>query len=91
MPVVVRKLNKRGRIAIPKEWRDKHAKVGKFVMMLDKGEIRMIPVGTADLTEYFDSIEMDLERPFGLALCQKGTKMFDEDFDRLGNLKLMTE
>jgi bifunctional DNA-binding transcriptional regulator/antitoxin component of YhaV-PrlF toxin-antitoxin module len=61
MPVVVRKLDKQGCIVIPKEWRDKHAKVGKFVMMLDKGEIRMIPVGTVDLTKYFDSIEVDLK------------------------------
>ena len=61
MTVVVRELDKQGRIVIPKRWREKYAKKGKFVMKLDGDEIRMIPMGTVDLTEYFDSIEVDLK------------------------------
>jgi len=61
VPVVVRELDKQGRLVIPKEWRDRHDKVRKFVVRLEKGEIRMTPVETVDLTEYFDSIEVDLK------------------------------
>ena len=59
--MVVRELDKQGRLVIPKEWRDKYIKGMKFVMKLDKGEIRVIPVETVNLTEYFDSIEVDLK------------------------------
>lgn len=60
MPVV-RELDKQGRLVIPKEWRKKYIRGRKFVMRLEKGEIRMIPVEPVDLTEYFDSIEVDLK------------------------------
>ena len=58
---VVRELDKQGRIVIPKEWREKYARKGKLVVRLEKGEIRMTPVATVDLTEYFDFIEVDLK------------------------------
>ena len=61
MPVVIRELDKQGRIVIPRKWREKYAKKGKLMMKLEGDEIRMIPMGTVNLTEYFDSIEVDLE------------------------------
>lgn len=60
MPTVVRKMDKQGRIVVPKEWRKKYS--GKeFVMKLEEEEIRLIPLRKADLTDHFDSIEVDLE------------------------------
>lgn len=57
--MVIRELDKQGRIVIPKKWRVKYA--GKFMMRLEEDTIKMIPMKIVDLTEYFDSIKVDLK------------------------------
>lgn len=60
MNVKVRKMDEQGRIVIPKKWRDEHSE-RDFVIKMEGDEIKMIPLKSTDLTEYFDSIEVDLE------------------------------
>ena len=60
MSVAIKKLDGQGRIVVPKEWRDKHGG-GKVVLSLEEGKITITPLDEVDLTEYFDSIEVDVE------------------------------
>lgn len=58
--VVVKKMDDQGRIVVPKEWREKHS--GKeYVLELNEDEVRIFPLETTDLTEYFDSVDVDLK------------------------------
>lgn len=58
---VVRELDKQGRLVIPKKWREKYLRGRKVVLKLERNEIRVIPLQTKLLTDYFGSLSVDLE------------------------------
>ncbi len=56
----VKAVDIRGRIVLPKTWRDRYLK-GKKAVVSQKGDlIEIRPLTDIDLTKYFDSIEVDL-------------------------------
>ena len=59
MEIVIKRVDCRGRIIIPKEWRDKYVKQGKIIMKIIGDKIEIIPY--RDITEYFDAIETDVD------------------------------
>lgn len=61
MKVVIKRLDKQGRLVIPKEWREKYAKSGKVILKIKGNSIEILPEDAFDLTKYFDSIEFDLK------------------------------
>ena len=61
MKVVIKRLDKQGRLVIPKEWREKYAKSGKVILKIKGNLIEILPEDAFDLTKYFDSIEFDLK------------------------------
>jgi AbrB family looped-hinge helix DNA binding protein len=54
------KMDKRGRIVVPADIREKFNSRVFFVEATD-GEIRLVPIETIRLTELFDSIEVDVD------------------------------
>lgn len=59
--MVVKVIDRQGRLVIPKEWRDELLEGGKVVMVRRGDSIEIRAYREADLTEYFDSVEVDLE------------------------------
>ncbi len=56
----VRRVDKQGRIALPRDWRAKSLKEGKEVVVLQHDDDLIIrPRRRADMTQYFDTIEVD--------------------------------
>ncbi|MEM2618167.1 MAG: AbrB/MazE/SpoVT family DNA-binding domain-containing protein [Candidatus Hadarchaeales archaeon] len=55
----MRELDRQGRIVIPKKWRDQLGR--RFIMRLERDGIKLMPVKVKGLTEYFDSIEVELK------------------------------
>jgi len=59
--VEVKTLDSQGRIVLPKNWRDRYLK-GKKAIVVSKGDLVEIrPFAGADLTKYFDRVEVDLK------------------------------
>jgi len=58
---IIKDLDKQGRLVLPKEWREKHVKRGKVVLRVENDEIIIKPYRLADLTEFFDKIEVDIK------------------------------
>ncbi len=46
---------------MPKEWREKYAKRGKVVLKIENDTTIIKPYELADLTEFFDKIEVDIK------------------------------
>ncbi len=61
MKVVVKEVDRQGRITIPKSWRDRYLKEPKVVMKIGDGFIEIVPKKEPDLTRFFDSVEVDVE------------------------------
>ncbi len=61
MEVVVKEIDRQGRIVIPKKWRDKYVRSGRVILRIKEGSIEIVPEDSIDLTKYFDSIEVDIE------------------------------
>mgnify|MGYP006295554625 CR=1 FL=1 len=60
MDVVVKKMDDKGRIVVPKKWRKKHP--GKeYVLEIEEDEVKIYPLKKESLTKHIDSIEIDLE------------------------------
>lgn len=59
--MVVKLIDRQGRLVIPKEWRDEVLEGGKVVMVRRGDSIEIRAYREADLTKYFDSVEVDLE------------------------------
>jgi len=59
--VIIKDLDKQGRLVLPKEWREKYVKRGKVVLKVEKDRIVIKPYELADLTEFFDKIEVDIK------------------------------
>jgi bifunctional DNA-binding transcriptional regulator/antitoxin component of YhaV-PrlF toxin-antitoxin module len=61
MQVEIKTVDNQGRILLPKEWRDRHLK-GKKAIIVYKGDLVEIrPFAKSDLTKYFDKVEVDLK------------------------------
>ena len=53
-------MDNQGRILLPKDWRDRHLK-GKKAIIVHKGDVVEIrPFIKSDLTKFFDRVEVDL-------------------------------
>lgn len=61
MALVIKRIDERGRIVIPKEWRDILLKDRRVIMKLKKKSIEVMPATEPDLTKYFDSVVVDLK------------------------------
>ncbi len=59
--VMIKDLDKQGRLVLPKEWREKYVKRGKIILKVEGNRIVIEPYELADLTEFFDKIEVDIE------------------------------
>lgn len=61
--MTVRKVDDQGRVVIPAHWRRKKLKQSKHVLLIEgEEEIRIIPIERVDLTEYFDKIDLGVEK-----------------------------
>ncbi len=58
---IIKELDKQGRLVLPKNWRDRHAKKGKVILKVEEDTIIIKPYELADLTEFFDKIEVDIK------------------------------
>jgi bifunctional DNA-binding transcriptional regulator/antitoxin component of YhaV-PrlF toxin-antitoxin module len=59
--VEVKTVDNQGRIILPKEWRDRYLKEKKAIVSLKGDLIEIRPFENADLTKYFDTVEVDLK------------------------------
>lgn len=63
MNMTVRKVDDQGRVVIPARWRRKKLKKSKNVLIIEeKDEIRIIPIETLDLTQFFDKIDLGVDK-----------------------------
>ena len=58
---VVKALDGRGRLVLPKEWREKYAKRGPVLVRVEGAKVVVEPFELPDLTQFFDSVEVDLK------------------------------
>jgi AbrB family looped-hinge helix DNA binding protein len=55
--VVIRKIDKQGRIVIPKEWRSRFT-VKDFILVLNDDKVEIYPE-TSNLLKFIDSVEVE--------------------------------
>jgi AbrB family looped-hinge helix DNA binding protein len=55
--VVIRKIDKQGRIVIPKEWRDRFG-TNNFILVLNEDKIEIYPK-RSNLLKFIDSVEVE--------------------------------
>ncbi|RLF19403.1 MAG: AbrB/MazE/SpoVT family DNA-binding domain-containing protein [Thermoprotei archaeon] len=58
---IIKKVDKQGRLVLPKEWRDKYAKNGKVLLRIEGEKIIIRPYKLPSLSQFFDSIEVDIK------------------------------
>ena len=58
---VVKILDRQGRLVLPKEWRERYAKRGLVLVRVEGTRVVVEPFELPDLTQFFDSIEVDLK------------------------------
>lgn len=58
---MIKRLDKQGRLVLPKNWREKYAKRRKVILKLEDDTIIIKPYELVDLTEFFDKIEVDIK------------------------------
>ena len=51
---LMKKLDKQGRVVLPKEWRERYAKSGRVLIRVDGDVLIIRPYEPPDLTEFFD-------------------------------------
>ena len=62
---VLKQVDEQGRIVIPKKWRDKHLKNRSVVLLqVTDDEIVVKSHEPADITKYFNSLEIDIESDY---------------------------
>ena len=60
MNTEIKKVDSQGRIVLPRNWREKELKDGDEVIIIEEeGILKIIPKKKIDLTQFFDSIELD--------------------------------
>jgi bifunctional DNA-binding transcriptional regulator/antitoxin component of YhaV-PrlF toxin-antitoxin module len=58
---IVKKLDKHGRLVIPKKWRKEHLKENRVILRIEDDCIIIEGYKPVDITEFFDSMDVDLE------------------------------
>ncbi len=61
MRVVLKKVDRQGRIVLPASWRKKHLRGDAVLLVPREGRLEILPQEAVDLTAYFDAVEVDLE------------------------------
>lgn len=69
--VVEKKVDKQGRIVLPKEWRKKVLKDHKVVMVMEENEIILIPREKRKLSSYFQKAKKSELKPDPFANYEK--------------------
>ena len=59
--MVIKSIDRQGRLVIPKEWRDQVLVGDKVIMLRREDSIEIKSFEGTDLTQYFDSVEMNIE------------------------------
>jgi len=59
--VEIKEVDEQGRIIIPKKWRDEILRGDKVVLKLKDDSIEILPWSRFNLTDFFDSVEVDLK------------------------------
>lgn len=60
MNTELRKVDSQGRIVLPSKWREAELKDNDEVIIIEeKGILKIIPKKKIDLTQFFDSLELD--------------------------------
>lgn len=60
--VEIKKVDKQGRIILPSAWRKEELKESDEVFIIKgKGVLKIIPKRRADLTRYFDSVDLGVD------------------------------
>ena len=57
----IKTVDNQGRIMLPKEWRDRYLKNKKAIVALKGDLVEIRPFESADLTKFFDTVEVDLK------------------------------
>jgi bifunctional DNA-binding transcriptional regulator/antitoxin component of YhaV-PrlF toxin-antitoxin module len=57
----IKTVDNQGRIMLPKEWRDRYLKNKKAIVALKGDLVEIRPFENADLTKFFDTVEVDLK------------------------------
>jgi len=59
----IRKIDSQGRLILPADWRKKYAEnIREFYVIKFKGFLKIVPrKSNADLTKYFDSIDLGVD------------------------------
>jgi len=57
----VKALDKRGRLVLLKEWREKYAKRDLVLVRVEGARVVVEPFELPDLTQFFDSVEVNLK------------------------------
>jgi len=58
---IIKIVDKQGRLVLPKKWRQKYAKKGKVILRVEGEKIIIEPLKLPDLTEFFDSVEVEIK------------------------------
>ena len=61
MEIEIKTVDNQGRIMLPKEWRDRYLKNKKAIVALKGDLVEIRPFENADLTKFFDTVEVDLK------------------------------
>src|SRR3970040_2364183 len=61
MRVVLKKVDRQGRIVLPASWRKTPLGVDAVLLSPREGPREILPQEAVDLTAYFDAVEVDLE------------------------------
>jgi len=69
---VIKLVDKQGRLVLPKEWRERYARKGLVVLRVEGERIVIEPLKLPDLTEFFDSMEVDIKSDLGDWKSMKG-------------------
>jgi len=62
-PILIRKVDKEGRVALPKEWRQRTLGKVDEVLVIEKEDDSLVirPKRKVDLTKFFDSVQVDID------------------------------
>lgn len=58
---IIKKVDKQGRLVLPKEWRDRYVRNGKVLLRIEGEKIIIRPYKLVSLSKFFDSIEVDIK------------------------------
>jgi len=59
--VEIKTVDNQGRIMLPKAWRDRYLKNKKAIVAFKGDLVEIRPFENADLTKFFDTVEVDLK------------------------------